>query len=103
MQSYDGFQHVPSFPRLFARSCRDTWGYFVTTSLMLDTVVASYTLSMRKTVFKKYPSPSPVMGKLPVNKGSRAFPAGAKGMQNLHLSFTRHARRGIGPSPVMRG
>ena len=54
-------------------------------------------------VFKKEPSPSPLMRKLPVNKGSQAFPAGAKGMQNLHLSFTRHARRGTGPSPVMRG
>jgi hypothetical protein len=41
MQSYDGFQPIPTFFQDFARSCRDKQGRIVTTSRKFATVVAS--------------------------------------------------------------
>jgi hypothetical protein len=34
-------------------------------------------------LFKKFPSPSPLKRKVPVNRGSQAFPAGAKGSKRF--------------------
>jgi len=42
-----------------------------------------------KTLFKKSLSLSQPMLKVPVYKGSRAFPAGAKGAQTFHIAFTK--------------
>ena len=41
MQSYGGFQLIPTFFLFFVHVCCDTSGCFVTTSRNLDTVVAS--------------------------------------------------------------
>jgi hypothetical protein len=65
----------------------------------------------RKTLFKKSLSPSQLLLKVPVNKGSRAFPAGAKGRRRFtSLSQTRcetfvkrqKPEKGL-ESPVNRG
>jgi hypothetical protein len=65
----------------------------------------------RKTLFKKSLSPSQMMLKVPVNKGSQAFPAGAKGRRRFtSLSQTwcetfvkrQKPEKGL-KSPVNRG
>ena len=66
---------------------------------------------LRKTVFKNYPSPSPLAKKVPVNRGSRAVLAGAKGSRRFTSlsqiwceTFVKRQKQEKGlESPVDRG
>ena len=66
---------------------------------------------LRKTVFKNYPSPSPLAKKVPVNRGLRAVLAGAKGSRRFTSlsqiwceTFVKRQKQEKGmESPVDRG